>query len=1034
MADNITASQNRGGEVLAVTVALFAAATFAVILRFISRVGVVKRISQDDYAMILAWTSICLFYLTIAKNQPIFKWATVATLVVVNVAGIALTFLNIFQCRPIAGIFRESIPPNLQCIDIIALYLSSAPINISTDLALLVLPMPILTAMRLPRNEKLILLVTFSFGAFVAAVDVVRVAYLQSAAQIRLETGSGSSLASPGDFSWIASLSFMWSAIEVDVGIICACVPGIKPLAARVFPSLLGRIKHARGSSGNHYYGPGDVQSAGTNGRNVMASPPPSPVAARHAPTCDRDGANGDTSGGIDFLTTADINTSDLDRPDTARNEEEDITMVDFLDPPASPSVQKTDTTLTANTTKARKGSLTVFDFVNMSGPKSMVRLSNRESLPSLLFVTFLFFLWGFAYGLLSILNAQFQYIVKVSNAQASGLHAAYFGAYFVAPLTFGRLVLKKWGFRQTFIVGLCVYGTGTLVFWPSAVLLSYPAFLISNFLVGLGVSTLELGGNPFIALCGPPEYSEVRLNISQAVQAIGSVVSPLLAQKVFFKGITDAPSLIDIQWTYLGIALFDVVLALLFFYLPIPEATDEDLQLLADEREEVNTRKIGGVPIVYITLALGASSQFCYVGGQEAVAGVFLQYVDIVQPGSEIGAFNYQMIGHTVFAVGRFLSALAGLLFAPRWILMFLYICLIITSALAMNLTGYAGVAMIILIYLFESGVFSIIFAMCLRGLGCKTRMGSVVLTAATSGGAVIRVVMDRVNKSRGIRYGFSVPVAVFAFGLLLPLYTTIVPAARVQVDPVYKRSDAMAGYGGRKGPNVAHYLANLNAIPSEHDVVTQQQQPDDFDFSNDLAAFTNTEFFDFDQGEHVFQSPVVEFDASNQALDPADTAAVTQGGIKSGEFDFTPQPDLASTPAFDPSPAPGSKRAASATSPGSNFGQEESSRVAAEEDKRRRNTAASARFRVKKKQREQALEKTAKELNDRTAQLEQKIGQLQTQNEWLKNLITEKKGKDFLAEEWKAFKRRAGSESDSGGEEAARSTDEKKKGVGTK
>lgn len=104
-----------------------------------------------------------------------------------------------------------------------------------------------------------------------------------------------------------------------------------------------------------------------------------------------------------------------------------------------------------------------------------------------------------------------------------------------------------------------------------------------------------------------------------------------------------------------------------------------------------------------------------------------------------------------------------------------------------------------------------------------------------------------------------------------------------------------AMAGYGGRKGPNVAHYLANLNAIPSEHDVVTQQQQPDDFDFSNDLAAFTNTEFFDFDQGEHVFQSPVVEFDASNQALNPADdTAAVTQGGIKSGEFGM----EIISTP----------------------------------------------------------------------------------------------------------------------------------------
>lgn len=69
----------------------------------------------------------------------------------------------------------------------------------------------------------------------------------------------------------------------------------------------------------------------------------------------------------------------------------------------------------------------------------------------------------------------------------------------------------------------------------------------------------------------------------------------------------------------------------------------------------------------------------------------------------SAIGAFNYQSVGHTVFALGRFLSALAGLLFEPRWILMFLYICLVITSTLAMNLTGYAGVSMVVLILFFE-------------------------------------------------------------------------------------------------------------------------------------------------------------------------------------------------------------------------------------------------------------------------------------------------------------------------------------------
>ena len=69
-----------------------------------------------------------------------------------------------------------------------------------------------------------------------------------------------------------------------------------------------------------------------------------------------------------------------------------------------------------------------------------------------------------------------------------------------------------------------------------------------------------------------------------------------------------------------------------------------------------------------------------------------------------------------------------------------------------------------------------------------------------------------------------------------------------------------------------------------------------------------------------------------------------------------------------------------------------EEASRLAAEEDKRRRNTAASARFRIKKKQREQALEKSAKDMADKVSQLEMKINQLEMENKWLKNLITEK------------------------------------------
>lgn len=72
--------------------------------------------------------------------------------------------------------------------------------------------------------------------------------------------------------------------------------------------------------------------------------------------------------------------------------------------------------------------------------------------------------------------------------------------------------------------------------------------------------------------------------------------------------------------------------------------------------------------------------------------------------------------------------------------------------------------------------------------------------------------------------------------------------------------------------------------------------------------------------------------------------------------------------------------------------LGQEEGVRVAAEEDRRRRNTAASARFRMKKKQREQALERTVRETTEKNASLEARVAQLEMENRWLKNLLTEK------------------------------------------
>ena len=711
-------------------------------------------------------TSILVFYLTLTKEteEKVFRAATWVTLAVVNIAGLALTFLNIFQCHnPVSASWQNPTPPKAHCTDIVTLYLSSAPVNIITDLAIFFLPMPILTGMRLPLKQKIILVITFSFGFFVAVVDVIRIAELQTAAVSRLKLvgqkgGTGTRIVESTDFSWYASLSFMWSAVEVNVGIICACVPSLKPLVSRLLPSML------RSHGENEYSGSSLEHAADLN--LAIAERLPSHVNGSGSPTSPQahqrevdNGANHQEMGMMDFLTTPDM--EHIARTETVA------------------------TAATAGTTQSTPQT-TFFDFVNVKKPKSMVKMSNRESLFPIAVVTILFFLWGFAYGLLDILNSQFEKIVGLSYAQSVGLHAAYFGAYFVAPLTFGQYVLKRWGFKATFITGLCIYGCGTLIFWPSAVLASYPAFIISNFIVGLGLSTLEIAANPFTSLCGPLEYAEIRLNISQGVQAIGSVVSPLLAQKVLFKSILNAPSLINVQWTYLAIALFDVLLAVAFYYFPIPEASDKDLQRLADKRRSINEATLGPYPIIWVTLSLGVLSQFCYVGGQEALNVNYISYISTVLTHSSIEPFYYQAIGHSLFAIGRFLTAGLNYIFTPRWVLAFLYTGLIITSALSMGLTGEGAAASSLLLYTFEAGAFSIIYAICLRGMGAHTKTAAAIMTASTGGGAIVPLLQIPAQRGhRSLRYSFCVIVAVFAFGSIFPAYLNTVPAAQHQVDP---------------------------------------------------------------------------------------------------------------------------------------------------------------------------------------------------------------------------------------------------------
>ncbi|KUI58240.1 Glucose/galactose transporter [Cytospora mali] len=403
----------------------------------------------------------------------------------------------------------------------------------------------------------------------------------------------------------------------------------------------------------------------------------------------------------------------------------------------------------------------------------SAAMLTAKQSLIPNLLVTILFFLWGFAYGLLDVLNSHFQKELNITASMSSGLSAAYFGAYFICPPTISGWILRRFGFRVTFMTGLGVLAVGCLLFWPSGIKASFGGFCGSMFVVGMGLSTLETAADPFLSICGPPRYSEIRLNLAQAVQGVGSFVAPLLATRVFFAStVDDAQGLRNVQWVYLGVACFVALLIILFFLAPMPEITDADMGVQEDAIEHHDP---GPLRKQY-NLFLAVWSQFCYVGAQVALANYFINFAEEAGR-SSADASDLLAVGQGLYTLGRFVT---GFLFMvrsvkPRHVLAALLGLCFIFAVAAVTTHGTASIAMLILVLCFESACFATIFTLGLRGLGRHTKVGGSLLVAAISGGMVFPPMAGAVVTYHSAHAAMAIPMMGYVLALVYPVYVNV-------------------------------------------------------------------------------------------------------------------------------------------------------------------------------------------------------------------------------------------------------------------
>ncbi|EEQ34991.1 uncharacterized protein MCYG_07810 [Microsporum canis CBS 113480] len=171
-----------------------------------------QNIAQVLYKLVicLAKVSILLLYLRIFYVHQYFRRICICLIVFTICSGIAFIPPTIWQCSPVAAYWDRSIPHT--CLSSFPNWLSYAIINITTDVILLILPVQQILRLQLTKRDKIALILVFLLGSFVCITSIYRVTLLASSSSTK-------------DVSWSTTPTSSWSAVEINSGIICACLP-----------------------------------------------------------------------------------------------------------------------------------------------------------------------------------------------------------------------------------------------------------------------------------------------------------------------------------------------------------------------------------------------------------------------------------------------------------------------------------------------------------------------------------------------------------------------------------------------------------------------------------------------------------------------------------------------------------------------------------------------------------------------------------------------------------------------------------------
>jgi MFS transporter, FHS family, L-fucose permease len=416
-----------------------------------------------------------------------------------------------------------------------------------------------------------------------------------------------------------------------------------------------------------------------------------------------------------------------------------------------------------------------------------------------------IFFIFGFATTFIVTLSAPVKEIFGLSEFNAQLLSSAFFIAYPLMSIPTGRLI-DRIGYKWTVIAGLILMALGSFIYIPAANMPSFPIFLMGTFVLATGVVFLQVAANPYVTAIGPESTASSRLNLTQALNSIATMIAPWLISVAIFKGLqfpadaAVAAERVPLPFIIMGVIVLLVAVAIFTIKLPVIKS------------EKSEKKSIWNRPHV----VLGAIAIFMYVGAEVGNAGLIVNYLKNSLGMLPQEASTYAAIYWGGAMVGRFfgsfmfsdmptskkmtyaipvliLAAISGSFVTEwNWNIGLIFTAIALVNFIIMQIgqgkaaktlaifalvaamldiatiftTGSVALWTIISIGLFNSIMFPNIFSLAVKDLDKGELSGaSGLINALILGGAIIPPLMGFVADSLGYTWAFVVPAICYLY-----------------------------------------------------------------------------------------------------------------------------------------------------------------------------------------------------------------------------------------------------------------------------